>query len=46
MLLQEKKKQWGNINIDSSYSRRQRYGPGQSKSVEDRAGGGERERMG
>ncbi len=46
MLLQEKKKQWGNINIDSGYSRRQRYRPGQSERVEEREGGGERERMG
>lgn len=51
MLLQEKK-QWGNINIDSDYSRRQRYRPGQSERVEEEEGGGvresekEREKMG
>lgn len=38
-----RKKQWGNINIDSGYSRRQRYRPGQSERVEEREGGGERE---
>ena len=38
-----KKNNGGNINIDSGYSRRQRYRPGQSERDRERGRRGERE---